>query len=107
MAHERKLTKEEVNEKLSQALKARIPNAGESKELSGDELAAVTGGVGAWAFESDGEVWSAVCNKSETTNAMLEDCLVYEKACPYASPGASSCFDCHHLYIGNLGVAVE
>ncbi|MCL2003102.1 MAG: hypothetical protein FWG72_03735 [Oscillospiraceae bacterium] len=103
-----KLTKEEVNVKLNEAMKAgKLQKSGKTAELSAEQLEGVTGGVGAWAFEHEGDVWSVVCNKNETTNALLENCLVYEKACQYASPGATSCFNCQHFYIGNLGIRTE
>ena len=104
----KQLTRDKIKRMIEEAAKTRtLPKEGRAKELSGDELGAVTGGVGAWAFEHEGVVWSAFCNKSETTNAMLENCLVFEKACPYASPGASSCFDCHQLYVEDTGIRVE
>ena len=106
---EKIFTKEEIGKMLGETAKARmLPNAGKSAtELSSDELGAVTGGVGAWAFEFEGNVWSAVCTKSETTNAMLEYCLSIKKACKYASPGATTCLECNYLYIGDMGVGVE
>ena len=108
MSSDRKFTKEEINRDLGSAIKTRaFAGAGKMTELSGDELAAVTGGVGAWAFEFEGNVWSAVCTKSETTNAMLENSLAFKKACKYASPDATTCLECMYLYIGDMGVRVE
>ena len=51
----------------------KFMTARNARELSADELCAVTGGVGSWAFEFEGNVWAAVCNKSETSNALFEE----------------------------------
>ena len=78
-----------------------------ARELSVDELGAVTGGVGAWMFEHEGTVWGVVCSKRETTNALVEECLVLSQACAYASPGATTCFECQYIYFGDMGIVVD
>ncbi|MCL2096100.1 MAG: hypothetical protein FWH10_04265 [Oscillospiraceae bacterium] len=103
-----KLTPEEIGAKLLEKGKnCNFMKAEKSAELSEDELDGVAGGVGSWSHEHDGYVWSAVCNKKQTNNAMLEYYLAVGTACPHASEGATSCYTCEHLYYGNTGVPVE
>ena len=105
---ETKLSKEEVQIKLNELLNAKnLKKSEKTDELSVDQLSEVTGGVGAWAFKKDGFVWSWVCNNDFTTNPLFEHCLSYESACQYASAGATSCFNCSYLYVGNMGIPVE
>ena|GEM_PF-1864153 len=104
----KKLSKEQVNQNLSAALKSGSLSKGEkSTEISAEQLDKVTGGVGAWAFEDGGVMYCVYCNKMETTNASFEHHLIIDYACQYASEGATNCFTCKHMYIANIGVKVE
>ncbi|MCL2084297.1 MAG: hypothetical protein FWH06_03440 [Oscillospiraceae bacterium] len=97
MSEKRKMSNEEVCAKLT------VKGAGrqaEKVELTDDQLDAVAGGVGAYAFENtDGTVAMAMCDKKETDNALFQSCLLYTMKCPYASMDATSCYDCAHLSV--------
>ena len=102
-----RLAVDEIRAKLvAKGESVNFPKAGKVIELSDDDLEMVAGGVGSWSFDYEGSVWSALCNKSETNNAMFEYRLATETACQYASAGASSCYNCQHMYLGNTGVPV-
>ena len=84
--------------KLAEAKRVSLTKG--EKELSPDELDAVSGGVGMYGFEYEGIVYSFGCNKGGVdTNALLELCLKTKQPCRYAAPeGITSSYQCQYMY---------
>ena len=98
------MTKEQVNEKLKKLASEKQPAA--SGKLPDEALDSVTGGVGAWAFECEGYVAMAFCNKNEVTNAEFEMHLYMETACEYTAKVVKNCYECPYAYITVTNIPV-
>jgi len=104
MSENKKLTPEEVAEKL---IKHAKENEKPVRALQDDELDSVAGGGGNYVIsDSNGERVSAHCYHPETTNGDLQSALLNETACSYGqTAGAVTCYNCPY-FMSSIGITI-